>query len=958
MDHPTPSDSSGDVDLRELLFQFLEELDAGDAAFDSLVNSYCTEHPELEKPFRASVKELFDSGLVGGDEEVEIPPGYGGYQIERRLGVGGMGTVYLARRSGGGEAVALKVIHAAELLLGGRSRFAREAEAVQSLDHPGIAKLLDAQLDGDEPYLAFEYIEGQSLDAAIRRAEVKDPRTRTGALLSQKVSNSPHPPWVAAASEAVLQLADALQHAHGRGVLHRDLKPANVIVGPDGLLTLVDFGLASLAGAQRLTRTGTQLGSLPYMAPEQIREAKNSTSVQSDVYSLGVTFYELLTLQHPFLSSNPEAMRQRILEGRCTTVRERSPDVPSSFSVVCMKSMEPDPAHRYRDVAAFALDLQRAVDGKHIEARPPGVLRRGRHWAKRRPMLATGLVALMLLVVSLPLTYVMAVARESRRVLTLNDQLSKALEAARASQLRAEKGTRIARESIMELSARAASEKLPDVPNFQRVTHELLVSSRRLYEELRESDPDDLGLLRDLAKLIKLDALALYRMGEETKAEAALVELDSTLERLIEQGEAPIKVHAERASVAAINATRSFNGYDLERTLSEADTAIEHCNAVLSEDPSQEQMVLTRLGVLGLAARASAYQGKREAMGGYVEQTKSVVDDLLADAEPSPRVLMNAADAMLDLRTAAVKAEEPQEALALSSRAIECIDVALGLAPDSVGVQSVRFEALSAYGDSLRLSAGNLDAATDALEEAKLGGKKLAERFPDAESHLSNLMETQRRLASVMMARGDHSGALAEFEDLSELAMARYQERPDAVSRRGRALISMVNFSQFALRMPEEDMGRDASQQLTLDCLARARAILSDVPEDEAVGLRHLAFRIHHTAVLVRASRRDAAAWDDLALMESVIPMGPGEALSALEAYGFALDLLDDGVLPPDVVSVEAATEWMTGRVAAHLGVYAPSPGASVAELAEVLPLSRFERDAAVAESLSVLKEK
>ena len=938
----TPSTGPpSEPDLQELLFRFLEDLDSKAAPMDELVESYCKEHPALQLPFRSSVRELVESGLVGDGDAGEVPDDYGGYRLQQRLGVGGMGAVYLAQHGVTEETVALKIVHSAELLIGGRSRFAREAEAVRSLDHPGIAKLLDANMDGDEPYLAFEYIEGQSLDAVIRRAELKEPKARSGEVLGHKVPSAVHPPWVAAATGAILQVAEALDHAHGRGVLHRDLKPANIIMGSSGKLILVDFGLATLTGAKRLTRTGAQLGSLPYMAPEQIRDAKSLTSEQSDVYSLGVTYYELLTLHHPFLGPNPESMRRRIVEGQCLSARDHAPDIPMAFNTVCMKAMEPDAAHRYKDVAAFAADLKRAMGREPIVARPPSLFRRARAWSRVRPGRAAGLAALTFLLIAGPLIYAAAVARQARHVTLLNEQLTSALTAAQESQARAEQSTRIARNSIMELSVRTASEKLSDVPGFRRVAHNVLLSSRRLYEELRENDPEDLGVLRDLAKLTRLDAVALYDMGEEDKAEAAFEEMNSAFDRLVDAGESRAEVQSMRASSESIRAVSYFNRFQFESAIAAAERAAEHCKDVLAEQPEHEKATVVMLRMYGLAASAAAYQGQTKAASKFAAAAQQVVDELLGQSELPPRLLLQISPVLVDLRTASVRADQPKEAAELSAKALECADRAIESNASSSVASGTRLVALSAHGDSLRLL-GEYSEATRVLEEAKAFGEALVAASPEVESYAAHLAETLGRLALVKSEGGDEVGALREFEALYLAANAHFLERVDSDSRRSRVLLALLNCARFALKVPADKMEIEASHRRALTYVVRAREILNDVPEGDARAMGHLVVRLHREAARAHAALGETAAWDDLERMESFLPIGPDEAFVALRGYGFVLPLLDAGKLPPGSVDRASALVSLADRVKAHIEHFAQAGDASPEAVASALDLDVF----------------
>lgn len=285
------------------------------------------------------------------------PPDYaagmriGGYEVERELARGGMGVVYLAHDPRG-RRVAIKVILAADLSdPESLARFRREAEALALLDHPGILRVHDHGVEDGRPYTVIEYLAGPTL---AERVETEGPLpeaevTRIGA-----------------------RLADALAHAHARGVLHRDLKPGNVILD-DGEPVLVDFGLALSLGfdRSRLTETGTILGSVDFMAPEQARGEKDLGN-QVDVYGLGATLYTLLSGAPPFSGATALRVLERV-------VGEPPPPLRAShgLAAIVLRCLEKDPEQRFADAAAVAEALREVSLGGARRARSPWVWRVG-----------------------------------------------------------------------------------------------------------------------------------------------------------------------------------------------------------------------------------------------------------------------------------------------------------------------------------------------------------------------------------------------------------------------------------------------------------------------------------------------------------------------------------------------------------------------------------------------------
>jgi hypothetical protein len=173
--------------------------------------------------------------------------------------------------------------------------------------------------------------------------------------------------------------------------MHRDVKPSNIVLRRDGRALLLDFGLASLAGDEGLTRTGSQLGSLPWMAPEIVRGASDVSWARADVYALGATLYELCALRRAFSGANAQDLSTRILEGRCEPLRRRNPRVGRDLAIVCATAMEPDPARRYASAGALARDLENVLALRPIEARPPGPALRALRFAQRHPAASAAL---------------------------------------------------------------------------------------------------------------------------------------------------------------------------------------------------------------------------------------------------------------------------------------------------------------------------------------------------------------------------------------------------------------------------------------------------------------------------------------------------------------------------------------------------------------------------------------
>jgi tetratricopeptide (TPR) repeat protein len=285
-----------------------------------------------------------------------------------------MGVVYEARQAGLGRVVAVKVMRgsgfATEPL---RRRFRNEAEAVARFDHPHIVPVYEVGRAGGLDYFSMKRVEGAALDAVLADY-ADDPRD---------------------AVRLVAAVADAIHHAHLRGILHRDLKPANILVDDRGEPHVTDFGLArSVESASDLTRTGCIVGTPSYMAPEQADADRGGVTTATAVYGLGAVFYALLTGRAPHVGDGLFAILAKVRSASPEPPSRLNRRVPRALDRVCLKCLEADPRRRYESARAFADDLRRWLRGEPIAARPACPWVRMALWCRRRPLPAALAAAL------------------------------------------------------------------------------------------------------------------------------------------------------------------------------------------------------------------------------------------------------------------------------------------------------------------------------------------------------------------------------------------------------------------------------------------------------------------------------------------------------------------------------------------------------------------------------------
>ncbi len=271
-----------------------------------------------------------------------------GYRVEKRIGQGGMATVYRARHAVTGQVVAVKFLDPAlarnpDL----RRRFEREARIQARLRHPNILPLQNYTIVQGEPVLVLKYFEGMSLEDVLNRR---------GSLPFDDVRH------------IFGQVLDALECAHLASVVHRDIKPSNILVQADGLVQITDFGVAKLAGGSKLTRTGTSVGTCYYMSPEQVL-GKKGLDHRSDIYSVGATLFETLTGSPPFevaagcsASEGEFLVKKAHVESPPPDPRRLNGDIPPLLAQVVVKALAKDPAHRFQSCRDFKRALEAALD--------------------------------------------------------------------------------------------------------------------------------------------------------------------------------------------------------------------------------------------------------------------------------------------------------------------------------------------------------------------------------------------------------------------------------------------------------------------------------------------------------------------------------------------------------------------------------------------------------------------
>jgi eukaryotic-like serine/threonine-protein kinase len=360
------------LNRRELLARhpdLTEELADGLDALDFVYAAAGQLHTPNLTPARAAAPES------------SPPKQLGDFRILRPIGRGGMGVVYEAVQESLGRHVALKVLSGA----GGvgpvaLERFRREAEAAARLHHTNIVPVFGVGEQDGIPFYAMQFIGGQGLNLGLH----------------QGTANGPGPvpaEFYRRVARLGMQAAEGLDYAHRQGVLHRDVKPSNLLLDAHDTVWITDFGLAKLEGADELTSSGDVVGTLRYLAPERFR---GQADARSDVYSLGLTLYELLTRRPAFEETDRVRLIEQVSQQAPPRLRQLDRRIPRDLETIVLKAIDREPARRYPTARDLADDLQRFLRDQPIKARPLGPLGRLAKWARRHPAVAGLLGALLL----------------------------------------------------------------------------------------------------------------------------------------------------------------------------------------------------------------------------------------------------------------------------------------------------------------------------------------------------------------------------------------------------------------------------------------------------------------------------------------------------------------------------------------------------------------------------------
>ncbi|MCB9889658.1 MAG: serine/threonine protein kinase [Planctomycetes bacterium] len=851
--------------------QPLQRLDAAVQAFLEYQERVGSESPEEFLSRHEDLRDLL-LPMLANDEPVpadETALGQlGGYRLVREVGRGGMGVVYEAIEESLDRRVALKVLPPMATLQPRQiERFRREAAAAARIQHPGVVPVYGVGESGGTYYFAMEFVDGPTLGTRVARLRERFTDFRDGfgdAELGKGLGSG----YQAQVATLVARVGDALAAAHEQGVIHRDIKPQNLLLTSDDAVRVVDFGLAKDLARHSISQAEEVGGTPHYMSPEQVGGLRN-VDHRTDIYSLGVVLYELLSLRCPFERSTQQALLLAITTQEPPPLRRVSPRVAADLDVICQRALEKDPARRYQTAAEFAADLRRFVDHEPIHARPPSSVTRFLKLVRRRRA-ASIAVATVALVPLLGLVFYFQVhrprlQREQARVdleQRMNDQsVVQAQEAIRVHVMRA---IDLAQKPHMESTCRDMiveaigmsrrlqdrADRVPGVVPFLAGLHgqlgrtlvelgdprEALQHLERcvaLFGEALARVPGSRRLQRELLVGQTATADVLDRVGRAADAEALLTRTIAGQQKLAPSTPGSDEDHEGDCLTSRVVLgrllTREGRFVEAERVfgacLAELERGTQEWRTKHAADHFEVHYGVGRLSQFRGLGSAAVEQFERAIAVGKVALTRGPQDRIWRE---------RVARADRDLGASLDLLGRAQESAAAFDRAFDAFDKLRGEFPGLVGFTLGAARSLAGRA-SIEGRARRWDAAERAAREAV----RLVETIPEDQSAVANYIAARGKMRSTLaQVLSNLTDRVAETDKLFDAAIAdqRAAVRQDPKLARAHSVLALTLHNRGSWLFARKRFA--PAKELAQEALAEQRAALALLPENKYY-LRH-----------------------------------------------------------------------------------------------------------------------
>lgn len=785
--------------------EFTNRLNRGE---QPLVDEYLERYPDLA-PILAQVLPMLEAVRQCVPDAAADQPDFcvdeeesrrlGDFRIVREIGRGGMGVVYEAEQISLRRQVALKVLPFAGVLDPRQlQRFRNEALAAAQLRHPNIVSVYGVGCERGVHHYAMEFIAGHTLAEVVEtlrdrkhqstlpadgnnpprsfagQAELPAfaPATSTVIAAFSTDRESSGAGWYRRIAALGRQVADALEHAHQNGVIHRDVKPANLLLDGCGKVYVTDFGLARIESDASLTMTGDVLGTLRYMSPEQALNDRVVVDHRTDVYSLGVTLYELLTLRPAFAGNDRQKLLQQIASEEPIALRHLSPRIPKDLETIVLKAMQKDRDDRYDSAGDLAADLGRFLGNHPIEARRPTFVQRAAKWSRRHTALvwsATAILLVATLAFAASTFWVIgernaarraaeqarraeASERQQRQFATEQTLLAQASErqaqqeqreAAQQREL-AEANFRKALDAVDRMLLRVGQVSLANVPQMEQVRVQVLEDALALYESLSQYKVNDVDLRIAMARVYGslYDAYHVSGKGDST----------SVIERVLKVLEG---LHAQLPeepywlNELSVNHAKFSLRLTLENKFELAEVHARRAVEVLKDAADPRRVAKS-------AGYAHCYLGQLLRLRGRLEEAHAEYSTAIArcrTVDESPFQVQILADCYQGQQFLYARQGRTLEAIEAGRSAIAYRRRRLAVQPDASLWREHLGDALLHFG-LLLIDNGHADEAAGELTEAAEIFERLAADFPTARGYRTRLSESWMGLSRLLVQQG------------------------------------------------------------------------------------------------------------------------------------------------------------------------------------------------------------
>jgi serine/threonine protein kinase len=913
----------------------------------------------------------------------------GDFRILREVGRGGMGVVYEATQISLGRRVALKVLPFASALDAKQlQRFKNEAQAAAHLHHPHIVPVYGVGCDRGVHYYAMQYIDGQTLatvirefrcDSGLESPEVKQTskaasvhnsptgtytpgvgRTQGGAGQQRNSRfEEPATPPVAAFStersatgtaffQAIVKLgvqaAEALEHAHQLGVVHRDIKPANLLVDGHGDLWVTDFGLAHCQNQAGLTMTGDLVGTLRYMSPEQALAQRVSIDHRTDIYSLGATLYEMLTLEPVFDGNDRQELLRQIAFDEPRRPRQVNPSIPFELETIVLKAMEKNPTERYASAQELADDLLRYLSDEPIRAQRPSLMQRARKWSRRhRPVVWSGGIAmagmLIMLIVGLIVNNVLVEYEklETEKALDIalherNDKIEalrvavsekdradnnlllvtrekiekeKALDIAVNEKNRADKNLARAREAVKKYLVKTSENPRLKSVDLHALRKDLLATAIPYLEAFAAQKQDDPELEKERGWALGDLAMIREDLGELQQARADTEQRIDVFNRLVTAFPKDPRYRHELAqshrNLGHLH-LRLAQPAKAEKALDDGRILMEALHAEFDGFPQYLQDLAGCYANLSVLLR---HLSRPSAAMIYCQKALTLRERLPKGPSDPPVHRRDLGQSYMNLATLLRDAGQDKESLESARRGVSLFESLAAELPEVSEYRESWADSLNNLG-VLLCEFGQLNEAVKAHREAVRIHRQLADDFPSLPDYRANLAASLNNLGMLLDDLGRQKEALAVQDEslpIIEKLARTYRDVPEYRQRlalthtnRGHILMLLdqcdeaLTANQQAIALQEELVKSDPRVMLWRQDLGRSQNNLAELLRkmgryDEAL-----------TAALRGMTVREKLAAD--------APTNPAFALEVAGSYGTRANVLSDGG------QLEEALKW------------------------------------------------